>query len=71
MRVPGAEPLKQALKAAVVELHPLAGSAACDAALNDHTMYHYTRRLELATDFSAGRGSAVRRGGYRGAGPPL
>ncbi|MGH4023824.1 MAG: helix-turn-helix domain-containing protein [Pseudonocardiaceae bacterium] len=48
--VPGAEPVKQELKAAVGALHIHAGWAAFDAALADRTMYHYTRGLELATE---------------------
>jgi hypothetical protein len=47
---PGAEPVKQALKAAVAELHLHAGWAAFDAGLNDRTMHHCTRGLELATE---------------------
>ncbi len=46
--VPGAEPAKRELKAAVALLHAHAGWAAFDAGLADRTMYHYTRALELA-----------------------
>jgi transcriptional regulator with XRE-family HTH domain len=48
--VPGAEPVTQALRTAVAELHIHAGWAAFDAGLYDRTMYHCTRGLELATD---------------------
>ena len=48
--VPGAEPVRQDLKAAVGALHIHAGRAAFDAGLADRTMYHYTRGLELATE---------------------
>ncbi|MEO7194239.1 MAG: hypothetical protein ABIZ05_05360 [Pseudonocardiaceae bacterium] len=46
--IPGAEPVKQALTAAVAELHLHAGWAAFDAGLHDRTMHHYTCGLELA-----------------------
>ena len=48
--IPGAEPVKRALKVAVAALHLHAGWAAFDASLNDRAMYHYTRGLELATE---------------------
>ncbi|MGH3857733.1 MAG: hypothetical protein ACRDR6_30435, partial [Pseudonocardiaceae bacterium] len=47
--VPGAEPVKQALTAAVAELHLHAGWAAFDAGLQDRTLHHYTCGLKLAT----------------------
>jgi transcriptional regulator with XRE-family HTH domain len=48
--VPGAEPVKQALKVAAAELHIEAGWAAFDGGLYDRAMQHYTRALELATE---------------------
>ncbi|MGH3794777.1 MAG: helix-turn-helix domain-containing protein [Pseudonocardiaceae bacterium] len=48
--VPGAEPVKRALMAAVAELHIHAGWAAFDGCLYDRAMHHYTQVLELATD---------------------
>jgi transcriptional regulator with XRE-family HTH domain len=50
LKVPGAEPIKQALMAAVAELHIHAGWAASDAGLYHRAMIHYARALELATD---------------------
>jgi transcriptional regulator with XRE-family HTH domain len=50
LKVPGAEPIKQALMAAVAELHIHAGWAASDAGLYHRAMLHYARALELATD---------------------
>ncbi|MGH3996058.1 MAG: helix-turn-helix domain-containing protein, partial [Pseudonocardiaceae bacterium] len=48
--VPGAEPVKQALKVAVAELHIESGWAAFDSGLYDRAMRHYTRALDLATE---------------------
>jgi transcriptional regulator with XRE-family HTH domain len=48
--VPGPEPVTQALLAAVADLHTIAGAGAFDAGLYEHTMHHYTRALELATE---------------------
>ncbi len=50
LKVPGAEPIKQALMAAVAELHIHAGWAASDAGLYHRAMLHYARALELADD---------------------
>jgi transcriptional regulator with XRE-family HTH domain len=50
LKVPGAEQIKQALRAAVAELHIHAGWAASDAGLYHRAMIHYARGLELATD---------------------
>jgi hypothetical protein len=50
LKVPGAEQIKQALMAAVAELHIHAGWAAGDAGLYHRAMIHYARGLELATD---------------------
>jgi hypothetical protein len=47
--VPGPEPLKRALMAAVAELQIHAGWAGSDAGLYRRAMYHYSRALELAT----------------------
>lgn len=47
--VPGPEPLKRALMAAVAELHIHAGWAGSDAGLYRRALYHYSRALELAT----------------------
>jgi transcriptional regulator with XRE-family HTH domain len=49
LRAPGDEPVKQALKTAVAELHIRAGWEAFDAGLYDRAMYHYQHGLELAT----------------------
>ena len=48
--VSGAEPVKQALRTAVADLHIHAGWDAFDGGLSDRAMYHYTRGLELATE---------------------
>jgi transcriptional regulator with XRE-family HTH domain/tetratricopeptide (TPR) repeat protein len=48
--VPGAEPVKRALKIAVAELHIEAGWDAFDAGLYDRAMHHYNHGLELATE---------------------
>ena len=48
--VTGPEPVTQALLAAVADLHTIAGAGAFDAGLYEHTMHHYTRALELATE---------------------
>ncbi|MGH3996468.1 MAG: hypothetical protein ACRDTJ_03275, partial [Pseudonocardiaceae bacterium] len=48
--VPGAGPVKRALKVAVAELHMEAGWAGFDAWRYDRTMYHFTTALELATE---------------------
>jgi transcriptional regulator with XRE-family HTH domain len=48
--VSGAESVKQALMAAVAELHTVAGWAGLDAGLHDRALYHYSRALELATE---------------------
>ncbi len=50
LRVPGAEPVKRALKVAVAELHIEAGWAGFDAWRYDRAMYHFTTALELATE---------------------
>jgi tetratricopeptide (TPR) repeat protein len=50
LKVPGVEPIKQALMAAVAELHIHAGWAASDAGLYHRAMIHYARALELASD---------------------
>jgi len=50
LSVPGAEPVKRALMAAVAGLHIHAGWSAFDAGLYDRAMHHYTRGLELATE---------------------
>ncbi|MGH4009523.1 MAG: helix-turn-helix domain-containing protein [Pseudonocardiaceae bacterium] len=50
LKVPGAEPIKQALMAAVAELHIHAGWAASDAGLYHRAMIDYARALELASD---------------------
>ncbi|MGH3695307.1 MAG: helix-turn-helix domain-containing protein [Pseudonocardiaceae bacterium] len=50
LKIPGAEQIKQALMAAVAELHIHAGWAASDAGLYHRAMVHYARALELATD---------------------
>ncbi len=50
LHVSGIEAVKRALRAAVAELHAVAGWAAFDAGLPDRTIYHYTRALELATE---------------------
>jgi transcriptional regulator with XRE-family HTH domain len=50
LNVPGAEPIKQALMAAVAELHIHAGWASSDAGLYHRAMIHYARALELAGD---------------------
>jgi transcriptional regulator with XRE-family HTH domain len=50
LKVPGAEQIKRALRAAVAELHIHAGWAASDAGLYYRAMIHYARGLELATD---------------------
>ena len=47
--VTGAEPVQQALKVAVAELHIEAGWEAFDAGLYDRAMIHYGRALGLAT----------------------
>ena len=47
--VPGPEPVKRALMAAVAELHTVAGWAGSDAGCLDWAMFHYGRALELAT----------------------
>jgi transcriptional regulator with XRE-family HTH domain len=47
--VPGAEPVKRALMAAVAELHIHAGWSAFDGGLPDRALYHFNRGLELAT----------------------
>ncbi|MGH3822225.1 MAG: helix-turn-helix domain-containing protein [Pseudonocardiaceae bacterium] len=49
LNVPGAEPVKRALMAAVAELHLHAGWSAFDGGLPDRALYHYNRGLELAT----------------------
>ncbi|MGQ0779181.1 MAG: hypothetical protein ACT4NY_33000 [Pseudonocardiales bacterium] len=48
LSVPGAEPVKRALMAAVAGLHIHAGWSAFDAGLYDRAVHHYTRGLELA-----------------------
>ena len=48
--VPGTEPIKRSLLAAVAELHTVAGWAGADAGLLDRAMFHYGRALELATE---------------------
>jgi transcriptional regulator with XRE-family HTH domain len=48
--LPGPEPVTRALMTAVADLHTVAGSGAFDAGLYDHTLYHYLRALELATE---------------------
>jgi transcriptional regulator with XRE-family HTH domain len=48
--VSGAEPVKQALKVAVAELHMVAGWAGFDAWYYDRTMHHFRTALELATE---------------------
>jgi hypothetical protein len=50
LMIPGDEQIKQALMAAVAELHIHAGWAASDAGLCHRAMIHYARGLELATD---------------------
>ncbi|MGH4026591.1 MAG: helix-turn-helix domain-containing protein [Pseudonocardiaceae bacterium] len=50
LKVPGAEPIKQALMAAVAELHIHAGWASSDAGLYHRAMIHYARALGLASD---------------------
>lgn len=50
LSVPGAEPVRQALRVAVAELHIEAGWAGFDAGLPDRAMHHYTVALELATE---------------------
>jgi transcriptional regulator with XRE-family HTH domain len=50
LKVPGTEPIKRELTAAVAELHIHAGWAASDAGLYHRTMIHYARALELASD---------------------
>ncbi|HEU0087297.1 MAG TPA: hypothetical protein VFQ77_06570, partial [Pseudonocardiaceae bacterium] len=48
LTVPGAEPLKRALQAAVAHLHIHAGSAAFDAGLYERTLHHLARGVDLA-----------------------
>jgi tetratricopeptide (TPR) repeat protein len=48
--LPGPESVTQSLRSAVADLHTVAGSGAFDAGLYDHTLYHYLRALELATE---------------------
>jgi len=48
--VPGPEPIKQALRVAVAELHVEAGWSGFDGGLHDRAMFHYARSLELATE---------------------
>jgi hypothetical protein len=48
--VPGPEPVKCALMAAVAELHTVAGWAGSDVGFLARAMYHYGRALELATE---------------------
>jgi len=48
--VPGTEPIKRALMAAVAELHTVAGWAGSEAGFLDRAMFHYGRALELATE---------------------
>ncbi|MGH3812926.1 MAG: helix-turn-helix domain-containing protein [Pseudonocardiaceae bacterium] len=48
--VPGAEPVRRALKVAVAELHIEAGWAAFDAGLCRRALYHFARSLELGTE---------------------
>ena len=48
--VPGPEPIKQALRVAVAELHVEAGWSGFDSGLYDRAMFHYARSLELATE---------------------
>ncbi|MGH4000592.1 MAG: helix-turn-helix domain-containing protein, partial [Pseudonocardiaceae bacterium] len=48
--VPGPEPLKRELMAAVAELQIHAGWAGSDAGLYRRAMYHYSQALELATE---------------------
>jgi transcriptional regulator with XRE-family HTH domain len=48
--LPGAEPVKQDLLAAVSGLHIHAGWAASDAGLYHRALYHYSQALELATE---------------------
>jgi hypothetical protein len=50
LRVPGAEPVTRALRAAVAELHLHAGWSAFDGGLPERALYHYTRGLELASE---------------------
>jgi hypothetical protein len=50
LKIPGAEQIKRALRAAVAELHIHAGWAASDAGLYHRAMIHYARGLKLATD---------------------
>lgn len=47
--IPGAERVKRELMAAVAELHAVAGWAAFNAGLYDHSMRHYGIALKLAT----------------------
>ncbi len=49
LNVSGPEAVKQALKAAVAELHIQAGWAGFDGGLYDRAMFHYARAQELAT----------------------
>jgi len=49
LKSPGAEPVRQALMAAVAELDIQAGWAAFDGGLYGRGMRHYTQALELAT----------------------
>ncbi|MFL6146662.1 MAG: helix-turn-helix domain-containing protein [Pseudonocardiaceae bacterium] len=48
--LPGPESVTRSLISAVADLHTVAGSGAFDAGLYDHTLYHYLRALELATE---------------------
>ena len=48
--VPGTEPIKRALMAAVAELHTVAGWAGSEAGFLDRAMFHYGRAPELATE---------------------
>lgn len=51
LTVPGADPVKRALKVAVAELHVEAGWAAFYTELAyQRTLYHYARALDLATE---------------------
>ncbi|MEO7194360.1 MAG: helix-turn-helix transcriptional regulator [Pseudonocardiaceae bacterium] len=48
--VPGAEPVKRALRVAVAELHIEAGWAGFDAGCSDRALHHFTAALVLAAE---------------------
>ncbi|MGH3793872.1 MAG: hypothetical protein ACRDSP_03180 [Pseudonocardiaceae bacterium] len=48
--VSGADAVRLPLMTAVADLHAVAGWAGLDAGLQNRTMYHYARTLELATE---------------------